>query len=380
MLSLLFALALAASPKGTHVHLAVKDLQKSAAFYRDAMGFTQVHLDNELGIFDLGSFQLFLGPSRLQSPARTAGAPEGIAVAVEVEDVDRAVAAVQAKGVSPTRFPSTQFFGRSAMFRDPDGYTLELEATFPETGWRKGIEYSEHQLLDAYLPDGPGPHPAVIVVHGGGFVAGDRQSFVFPLFAPLIAAGFAIFTIDYRLAPKHRHPAQLDDVEAAIAWVKKFGPAMETDPKRLFLLGESAGGYLASFAAARGGQGLAGVVAMYGAHDLLSRLEQQGKIADSIKALLGVGDPSPAVIATLKKASPSTYVKPGMPPLLLIHGELDEQVPYLQSVQMCERVRAAGNRCELFTVKGGVHGLQKWELVAGQTAYKAKLLEWLKAQ
>src|SRR5258708_6196600 len=70
--------------------------------------------------------------------------------------------------------------------------------------------------LDACVPDGAGPFRTCIMVHGGGFTKGDRTSFIKPLFEPLGKAGFAWFTINYRLAPTHRWPACLDDVETAI--------------------------------------------------------------------------------------------------------------------------------------------------------------------
>ena len=65
--------------------------------------------------------------------------------------------------------------------------------------------------LDAFVPDGPGPFPTCILVHGGGFVRGDKQTYIKPLFAPLSEAGFTWFTINYRLAPEHRWPACADD-------------------------------------------------------------------------------------------------------------------------------------------------------------------------
>src|SRR4051812_21468440 len=69
--------------------------------------------------------------------------------------------------------------------------------------------------LDAFVPEGPGPFRSCVLVHGGGFVRGDKQTYIKPLFAPLSSARFAWFTINYRLAPAHRWPACADDVEMA---------------------------------------------------------------------------------------------------------------------------------------------------------------------
>ena len=90
---------------------------------------------------------------------------------------------------------------------------------------RNDIEFSrpdgEPLKMDAHIPDGPGPFAAVILVHGGGWSAGDKQaSFIKPLFPTLDRTGLAWFSIDYRLAPKHPYPAALRDVEQAIRYVK----------------------------------------------------------------------------------------------------------------------------------------------------------------
>jgi pectinesterase len=92
-------------------------------------------------------------------------------------------------------------------------------------GIRKDLEYSraggESLRLDACVPDGKGPFPAVILVHGGGWSSGDKTTGVDPLFAPFSKSGLGWFSINYRHAPKHRYPASVDDVEAAIRWVKE---------------------------------------------------------------------------------------------------------------------------------------------------------------
>jgi pectinesterase len=115
------------------------------------------------------------------------------------------------------------------------------------------IEYAqaggESLKLDAFVPAGKGPFPAVIFVHGGGWSGGDKTGGNDPLFVPLAQKGFAWFTINYRLAPKHHHPAPVEDVEAAIRWVKAHAAEFKVDPQRLALVGESAGGQLVALAA-----------------------------------------------------------------------------------------------------------------------------------
>ncbi len=92
------------------------------------------------------------------------------------------------------------------------------------SGLKTDIEFAKvadvSLTLDAFVPEGAGPFPTYILVHGGGFVRGDKQSYIKPLFEPLSKAGFTWFTINYRLAPQHRWPACAEDVETAIRWVR----------------------------------------------------------------------------------------------------------------------------------------------------------------
>ena len=103
--------------------------------------------------------------------------------------------------------------------------------------------------LDAKTPDGNGPFPAVIIVHGGSFSRGNKRTYVTPLFELLSSAGFAWFTINYRLAPDHQFPAAVEDVESAVRWVRTNAAKYHVDARRIALAGESAGGYLVAYAA-----------------------------------------------------------------------------------------------------------------------------------
>ena len=99
------------------------------------------------------------------------------------------------------------------------------------------------------MPDGPGPFPAAILVHGGGFDGGSRATNMAPTFQPLADAGFAWFSIDYRMAPEFRFPEAKEDIDAAIKWVKANARTYKVDPARIVLAGESAGGFLVNYAA-----------------------------------------------------------------------------------------------------------------------------------
>src|SRR5215813_11451829 len=110
--------------------------------------------------------------------------------------------------------------------------------------------------MDASIPDGKGPFPTVIVVHGGGWQSGDKQKNYAPFFEPLTKAGFAWFTVNYRLAPEHHYPAAVDDVVQAIRYVEAHAKEYKVDMKRIAITGESAGGHIVSLIGARWGSEL----------------------------------------------------------------------------------------------------------------------------
>jgi alpha-L-fucosidase 2 len=234
--------------------------------------------------------------------------------------------------------------------------------------------------LDASIPEGTGPFPAVIIVHGGGWVNGTKRSYVTPLFEPLTKAGFAWFTINYRLAPQHRFPAAVEDVEQAIQWVKRNAGQYKVDTRRIALMGESAGGHLVAFIGVQNKPAfrVAAVVDFYGAHDLVERERDRGEVARNLRQFLGIEKLDEEGIAKLREASPVTYVRKGLPPFLFIHGTKDAAVPYEQSGILCDKLTEFGNRCEIYTVDGAPHGVGPWEKNPEWQGYKQKMIEWLK--
>ena len=262
---------------------------------------------------------------------------------------------------------------------------LVLAAGFAQAEMRTDVEFARRGAvsltLDAYIPDGPGPFPAVIIVHGGGFIRGDKQTYVKPLFPVLTEVGFAWFTINYRLAPHAKFPDPVRDVEDAVRWVMRHAREYKVDPKRVALTGESAGGHLVSYVAVTSATklGLRAVVPIYAPHDLLGRARDQGKPSENIQAFVGVGpDLTPEATAKLEKASPYYHAQKNMPPILLIHGTKDAQVPYEQSVRMRAKLEQLGVPCELITVDGGAHGMGSWDKLPVQD-WKPRLVEWLRA-
>ena len=244
------------------------------------------------------------------------------------------------------------------------------------------VEYAhpgnESLKLDVSIPDGPGPFPAAILVHGGGWVAGDKQTYIIYIFEPLSKANFAWFSINYRLAPKHKFPAAMEDTEAAIRFVKANAKKYKVDASRIALIGESAGGHIVSWVGVQKSPDtrVAAVVSFYGVHDVISRAVQQGKLED-VNPFFGVDQLTADTAPLLIKGSPVTFVQRGMPPFLMIHGRKDDGVPFEQSVQMCDKLKALGNSCDLIELDAG-HGMDTWEPHPELHFYKQKMIDWLK--
>lgn len=266
-------------------------------------------------------------------------------------------------------------------------FCLLLAALVPawaasHTNLEYGRAGGESLRLDAGIPDGAGPFAAVILVHGGGWTGGDksggpRKAFIAPLHEPLEQAGLAWFSINYRLAPKHPYPACLDDVLAAVRWVKAHAAEYRIDPARIALAGESAGGHLVALAAIRAGADarVSAVVPIYGRFDLTDQFLPGAVLRANTTALLGRPTLDETAHAIARDASPLLHVKAGLPPFLLVHGTADTTVPYDQSVQLQAKLRAQGVPCDFLTINGGVHGMISWDKVA--PTYKQDIVAWL---
>ncbi|HKD06732.1 MAG TPA: alpha/beta hydrolase [Bryobacteraceae bacterium] len=257
------------------------------------------------------------------------------------------------------------------------------------TGTQRNIEFARPEgtplYLDASIPFGAGPFPAVIVVHGGAWVRGDRRTDVAPLFKPLEAADIAWFSIDYRLSNDILHfGAAIDDVRDAVRFVRGHASEYRIDPDRIALVGESAGGQLAAMAALdpTPDAQVRAVVALYTPTDLVQLAEESTFVPQQIRDSLRGTPLENLLLARLRQLSPVDNVKPDSPPFLLIHGTDDALVPFAQSRAMCDRMKAAGASCELFPVEGGGHGIRWWESARPREAqaYKNEMVRWLKRE
>jgi acetyl esterase len=261
---------------------------------------------------------------------------------------------------------------------------------------QKDVEYGKpggHSLLlDLHVPDGAGPFPAAILVHGGGFDEGSKSTNVRPLFEPLANAGYAWFSIDYRMAPQFRFPEAREDMDAAIKWVKANAAKYHVDTNKIVIIGESAGGFLVNYAGTHDTKEtrVRAVVDIYGPVDYgkLAELRRDHPERFNMASInrhagnggsihfFGAEQLDKEGLAKLHAVSPIFAVHKGMTPFLAIHGTKDDQVVYEQSTAMCEAMHKVGATCDLITVEGGGHGMSGWKAPEMQH-WKPEMIAWL---
>lgn len=250
----------------------------------------------------------------------------------------------------------------------------------------RDIEYAqvsgESLKLDAFIPAGKGPFPAVIFVHGGGWSGGDKKDGNEPLFLPIANHNIAWFTINYRLAPKYNYPAPVEDVHTAIRWVKAHATEFNIDPNRIALVGESAGGQIVAQAVVKADKDTSVVAAalFYAPIDFVLDMERRGGLSPSMRGLSGKKDAiaDDATLQLLREASPINHIRAGLPPFLLVHGTGDMSVLYNWSPLFQSKLKAAGVSCDLITIPEGGHGMARWESFAPE--YKEQVANWLAAK
>ena len=242
-------------------------------------------------------------------------------------------------------------------------------------GLWKDIAYSRpggrDLTMDAFVPEGPGPFPAVIVAHGGGWEAGDKVTYVSPALRALARAGFAWFSIDYRLTPWVRNPDQLDDLRAAIRYVRAHAARFHVDPHRIAILGESASGQMVAQLASEPCTGCEAqaVVSFYGVYDFTQWAADRDN-RPMLDRIFGSWD-----TATLERYSPLFHVRADLPPMLLIQGTKDEL--YAGTLAYAERLKRAGARYELILLEGAPHGMENWVGHPEWDFYRQRMVDWL---
>jgi len=256
------------------------------------------------------------------------------------------------------------------------------------------VEYSnvgERVAMDILRPRAPSatPRPAVVMVHGGGFRAGKRESYL-PMAARLAEHGYVAATVTYRLAPKYRYPAAVHDVKAAVRFLRANAARYGIDANHIGALGGSAGGHLVLMLGLTAGvpefegtgpnrefsSAVQCVVDYYGPTDFTQSYAKSVDAAEVLPLFLGADLVHDRAIHI--RSSPLNWVTPNAAPTLAIHGTDDKYVAYEHSIWLLERLLGAGVPAELETLPGAPHGFKGADAEKAELRALAFLDKWLK--
>ena len=249
----------------------------------------------------------------------------------------------------------------------------------------RDIQYAVHDgekmLLDIAKPKAPGPHPAVVCLHGGAWKFGKKDHLSKTsryldvefgtgrksLIEWLAGEGYVAVSVGYRLMPKHRFPAPVEDAKTAVRFLRANAAKFDIDPDRIGTIGYSAGGHIAALVGTTTTEaGFEGtlyreqtsqvkcVVDFFGPTDLTLYTEAEGIESAIFKPLLGARfRDNPELY---RKASPIEHVTKDAPPFLILHGTADILVPIIHSERFHKKLLDAGVRSEMATLPGEGHG------------------------
>ena len=263
-------------------------------------------------------------------------------------------------------------------------FPCALRADVPETEHGEPIEetvYKElayvsdghaRQKLDLYLPEGKGPFPVLVWIHGGAWRAGSKDR---ARGLDWLNRGVAVASVNYRLSQHATFPAQIEDCKSALRWLRAHAQTYHLDADRFLAWGASAGGHLVALLGVTGdtrsfdvgdhlhqSSAVLAVVDEYGPTDFLQMDAMDGDSgriahdsADSPESQL-IGGPIQEHPEKVQSANPLTYVSKNDASFLIIHGDRDPLVAHGQSVILHDALQHAGVEAKLYTVKGGKHG------------------------
>lgn len=235
----------------------------------------------------------------------------------------------------------------------PNGVTTELNLAYDQ--------YPETKI-DVFKPKGwsaDGKHPGVLVIHGGGWTGGTKESMVQRWVLPYVNKGFVAANVEYRLAKAKTAPAAVEDVMKAAQWFQSNARRLGVDSRRIVVTGGSAGGHLSLMV------GMAQKKAKLGSPSRIAAIVNFYGITDVADQLSGPHMREYAVtwvpeqegrLDLAARVSPMTYVRKDVPPILTIHGDQDQTVPYIHGTKLTKALSDIGADAQLITVPGGKHG------------------------
>ncbi len=253
----------------------------------------------------------------------------------------------------------------------PAGFVADYDVKYVPDG-------DDAQSLDVYYPEkrADKPLPLLVWIHGGGWSGGSKAKMPF---ISQLRRGYVTASIEYRFSQKAKFPAQIQDCQAAIRWLRANAEKYSIDVERIGVGGESAGGHLSALVGTSGGKGkfppiggnegqsdrVQAVWDIYGPTDFWTVITQ----ADADKDVKNVfnwnnGDPYSNLIGgklgedkeKCDAVSPVQYVSKDNPPFLIFHGDRDTLVPYAQSTELSELLAKAGVEVTLQRLPGAGHG------------------------
>ena len=225
--------------------------------------------------------------------------------------------------------------------------------------------------LDIYSPLKKPRDGVIVWIHGGAWRRGSKDN---PPILALVEKGWPVASIEYRLSGEARFPAQMHDIKAAVRFLRAKQQEYGLRAKRVFIFGASAGGHLAALVGVTNGvqelegiatdnrehsSGIQGIVSLYGASNLTTILDQSTPHGLSVRvpALeLFIGGRPENVPSTAQQASPVFHVDEDDPPLLMIHGDQDPQMPINQSIELLGKYEEFGLDVSFVPLHGAKHG------------------------
>jgi len=227
------------------------------------------------------------------------------------------------------------------------GFAAQTSQTSNESGVKvekdvvvgKGGDTDLH--CDIYRPPaGTEKRMALVHFHGGGFARGSKDTLAGQV-TPITARGYVSITAQYRLSGVAKWPSQIEDAMTHIRWVRAHAGSLGIDPRRIAIVGHSAGGHIALFTAGQTGADLAACIAFY----------PQTDVRNIAQALMPPGSSE----AAINDASPIAHIKAGYPPTVIFHGLSDVTIPPENSQHLLQVLRDAKVSSELHTFAGVPH-------------------------
>lgn len=240
----------------------------------------------------------------------------------------------------------------------PMGFTSQIDVVYTKVNNWEG-------RMDLYLPPKEkGPSPVLINIHGGGWNHGVKESQTG--YNSFFKKGFAVANIEYRMTPQATAPAAVEDTRCALIYLINNAKELNIDVNKIVIMGGSSGGHLALMGGLLGNNHLfdgncagvenikvAAIIDKYGITDVWDWGYGTNLTSKSATKWLGQYAKDKQFAASV---SPITYVNRNSPPVFIVHGDSDPTVPYQQSVDLHNKLEAAGVRTEFITVPGGMHG------------------------